>query len=96
MAKTKATPVETETTTEETTKSPRYRLGGAWKNEDKKGNVYLVAPLSPECISTMIEELQKYADTGCKMISYVNGFRELESHPHYVHYLYPFGEKKEK
>lgn len=93
MAKKKdATAVAEETKTD----TVRFRIGGAWKNEDKKGNAYLVAPLSPETITNFIAELEKYKENGCKMISYINGFREEEKHPHYVHYIYPFKKKEDE
>jgi hypothetical protein len=74
-------------------KTPRFRIGGAWRNEDKNKNGYLICPMSPEVVTQTIEELQKYETTGCKIITYTNGFRTSEVHPHFINYVYPYTKK---
>ena len=80
---------------EEKSKTPRFRIGGSWRNEDKNKNGYLVCPMSAEIVSQTIEELKKYETTGCKLITYTNGYRTDEKHPHFVNYVYPYTAKKE-
>lgn len=90
MAKRYATEESTEGTTEK--KSDRFRVGGAWRNTDKNGSNYLVAPMSAEAVQQLRAELEQYEETGCKIVSFINTYGTEEKHPDYVHYLY----KKEK
>ena len=80
----------------EKTNTVRFRIGGAWKNKDGQGNIYLASPLTPEVIEELIEELEKYKETGCKLLSYCNGYKEEDKHPDYINYIYPFGKKSDK
>jgi len=96
MAKKEVKKFAEEEVTEETEKTPRFKIGGAWRNEDKNQNGYLVTPLNPEAVKLLIEELQEHLETGCKILTYTNGFRTDEKHPHFISYVYPMTKKSEE
>lgn len=75
----------------------RLRVGGAWRNEDKNGNGYLVTPFNEQSLDETIAFLQDCKDKNlvAKMITYTNGFRTDEKHPQFITYMYPVV-KKEK
>lgn len=71
--------------------SETFTIGGAWGNMSASGKKYLVAPVAPEMVSSLIDELKKYKDTGCRIVSFefTNCTDPNKSYPAYTHTITP-------
>ena len=65
--------------------TPDNFVGACWGNVSQKGSKYLVCPLKPEDITRIINELNKYKDEGCRIISFEITGRTSDKSPVYNH-----------